>query len=89
MELCCYEQKFGVQAKILAKPIVVTNYTTVRNSIIDGKDGIVTELQPEDIATAIIDLWNDARKRKELINNLKMEANGNAEEIKKYVKLLR
>lgn len=86
-----YEGKSIVldEAKILAKPIVVTNYTTVRDSIIDSKDGIVTELQPEDIASAIIDLWNNAKKRKELINNLKKEANGNAEEIEKYVKLLR
>ena len=86
-----YEGKSIVldEAKILAKPIVVTNYTTVRDSIIDSKDGIVTELQPEDIASAIIDLWNNAKKRKELISNLKKKANGNAEEIEKYIKLLR
>lgn len=86
-----YEGKSIVldEAKILAKPIVVTNYTTVKDSITDGKDGIVTEQQPGVIATTIIDLWNNANKRKELINNLKKEANGNAEEIERYVKLLR
>lgn len=86
-----YEGKSIVldEAKILAKPIVAANYTTVRDSIADGKTGMITALQPEAMARTIIDLWERPDIRKELIENLKNEANGNADEIKRYVEILR
>ena len=44
------------EAKILGKAIVVTNYPSVTDQIIDGKTGIVTNKEPEDIATGIENL---------------------------------
>lgn len=80
-----YEGKSIVldETKILAKPIVVTNYTTVRDQISDY-EGKVVELNSKDIADAII--WmKDNRDR--FSNYLNSNEYGNQDEIVHYYKL--
>ena len=74
-----YEGKSVVldEAKILAKPIVVSNYDTVKDQIIGGSEGIIVPLKPHQIAGAIIDLMNNPNKRLQLIDYLQEHEYGN------------
>lgn len=75
------------EAKILCKPIVVTNYETVVNSISAGVNGVIAEMTPESIANAIYNLAIDDDRRKCLSDKLRSENNGNDDEIVKYIAL--
>lgn len=81
-----YEGKSIVldEAKILCKPIVVTNYPTVVSSIEKDKDGIIVDIDKDAIARGIMSLIEDKALRERLIYNLKNEDNGNDLEVEKY-----
>ncbi len=81
-----YEGKSVVldEAKILAKPIVVTDYPTVRDQIVDNEEGIIVEMTPEGIAEGIIAVLNDTNKREKIIDHLRLHEYGNQDEISKY-----
>ena len=85
-----YEGKSVVldEAKILAKPIVVTNYATVNDQILDKKEGIVVGMTPEGIANGIAELLNNKQLRKSLEDYLSLHEYGNQEEIEKYYKYI-
>lgn len=63
------------EAKILGKAIVVTDYPSVSDQIIDGKTGIITEIIPESIAKSIEGLIQSKTLRSELEMNCRSEAN--------------
>lgn len=67
-----YEGKSIVldEAKLLCKPIVATNYATVRDSIEDGKTGIVCEMSGAGIAEAIMKLSLSNSQMNTLSRNL-------------------
>ena len=75
------------EAKILNKPIISTNYPTVKDNIQDGQSGIICEISPEAIANAIIALNQDESKQRHIISHLKKYCNGNEDEVEKYIKL--
>ena len=81
-----YEGKSVVldEAKILAKPIVVSNYDTVKDQIIEGSEGIIVPLKPHQIAGAIIDLLNNPNKRIQLSDYLQKHEYGNEDLIGMY-----
>ena len=85
-----YEGKSVVldEAKILAKPIVVTNYATVNDQIIDRREGIVVDITPEGIANGIAELLGNKQLRKSLENYLSLHEYGNQREIEKYYKYI-
>lgn len=84
-----YEGKSIVldEAKILCRPIVVTNYPTVYSSIRDGVNGIVVDLNEKAIAEALISMIADSSLRNELASTLKQDHVGNETEIMKYLDL--
>lgn len=75
------------EAKILCKPIVVTNYGTVENSICNNVNGVIAEFDPEAVAESIYNLATDDRERSRLTERLRCENNGNEDEIDKYIAL--
>lgn len=77
------------EAKILKKPIVVTNYMTVRDVIKDGKNGMIADFTPESVAEKIMMIIDDKYLKDEIIKNLKCETIGNENEIEKYIDLWR
>lgn len=77
------------EAKILKKPIVVTNYKTVSDVIKDGEDGIVADFTPESVAEKIMMIINDKSLKDKIISNLECEIIGNENEIEKYISLWR
>ena len=85
-----YEGKSIVldEAKILEKPIIVTNYKTVRDSIEDKKTGMIVELNPLKIAQTIENLINNKDEMLKLSLNLNKQNLGNEREIKRYLNIM-
>lgn len=75
------------EAKILHKPIVVTNFTTVKDQIENEINGLVTEMNSESIYKGIVRLINNTNLRKKLVENLEKEFLGNDNEINKFYSL--
>lgn len=76
------------EAKILAKPILITNYPTVNDQITNNKNGIIVPISEEGLYSGLIKLINDTNLRNTLINNLKIESQGSESEINKLYELL-
>ncbi len=76
------------EAKVLCKPIVATNYTTVVDSLIHGKTGWIVEMTPEGIAGGIHRIYDDCDLRNTLIQNLLSAPKGNEQELQKYITVM-
>lgn len=76
------------EAKIMAKPIVVTRFSTVNDQIQDGETGIIADMNPQGIAEKLMQLIADPNLRDQLSANLKSEKLGNEEEIYKLYRLI-
>lgn len=59
------------EAKMLGIPMVVTNYSSAKDQIIDGKTGIIAKMSPEGIAEKIEEILKDKNK----YNEIKIELN--------------
>lgn len=76
------------EAKILNKPIIVTNYSTAKDQITDGVDGLIVEMESDAIVNGIENLIKQQPLRNTLIQNLKRENLGTEQEINKLYKIL-
>ncbi|MEL1240106.1 glycosyltransferase [Flavobacterium flavipallidum] len=76
------------EAKILNKPILVTNFSTVKDQITDYKTGIIAEMNAESIAEKWIELIVDKGLRERLTHNLSLEDNGTEREIERLYHFL-
>ncbi len=76
------------EAKILNKPIVITNFTSAKDQIINNETGLIAEMNAESIAQKIELLINNDVLVAKMIKNLKRSATGNEEEIKKLYELI-
>lgn len=85
-----YEGKSMVldEAKILAKPIVATNYTTVRDQLTD-EEGLIVEMTPEGIANGIQKMLENESLRKKFSKYLKQRDYGNTNEMQKFYDILK
>lgn len=75
------------EAKLLCKPIVVTNFSTVRDQFTDRHDASICEMNPESIADAIQELIDNNSLRDRYVSNLRAERKDNIVEIKKLYKI--
>lgn len=62
-----------IEAAVLCKPIVSTNFPTVYGILENGKTGLITEMNAEDIATTIEQLLTDEMLKNRLIRNLEQQ----------------
>ncbi|QNK59874.1 glycosyltransferase [Paenibacillus sp. PAMC21692] len=76
------------EAKILCKPIVITNFSTARDQIQNGINGTIAPMNAIDLASAIGDLIGNRDKVNELCFRLSNETLGTEEEIDKLYKLV-
>lgn len=85
-----YEGKSVVldEAKILAKPIVATDYPTVKDQIIDGEEGIITKMNPQGIAEGIEKLLRDRELSAHIQKSLSEHEYGNQQDVEKYIDLI-
>lgn len=77
------------EAKILKKPIVATNFSTVHDQLTDHFNALIVDKKPEEIAGAIQLLLNDTILRSKLISNLGDEKLGGEEELLKFYELIK
>ena len=73
------------EAKILAKPIVVTRYPTVYDQI-DENEGIITELNAQSVADGIESMLINKQK---YIDWISKRNYGNQDEINKYYEIFK
>lgn len=84
-----YEGKSIVldEAKILCKPIVATNYTTVYDSIIDGENGTIVEMSADKLADGIIQLLINQKLKEKYVTALKNIKKIGIQDVNNYLKL--
>lgn len=68
------------EAKALKKPIVVTNFSSVKDQFTDEKTALIAEMNAESVAQKILRLMEDENLRKTLSYNLSLEKVGNEEQ---------
>ena len=90
VQLSKYEGKSVVldESKILGTPIVVTNYETVYDQIIDTKEGIIVERNEKKIANIIKQLILNSSKRLSIKSYLESREYGNQHEVQKYISII-
>ena len=76
------------EAKILCKPIVVTNFSTVHDQFKDGENALIADFLTENIAFKIKKLLEDEELRDLLVENLKRSVSDNSSEVNKLYSLL-
>lgn len=76
------------EAKILAKPILATNYSTIKDQLKDKKEGLITDISPNSIAEGIAKLREDSRLYNSIQSYLDKHEYGNEREVAQYYKLL-
>lgn len=76
------------EAKLMCKPIVATNFSTVNDQLCNGVNASICSFTPESISDAIIDLINNSEKRDLYCNNLKNTLEDNSKEINKLYQIL-
>lgn len=75
------------EAKILHKPIVITNFSTAKDQIKNKENGIIVEMDPHAISDGIKKLIDNKELRNTLIDNLSKEELGTESEIEKLYTL--
>lgn len=63
------------EAKVLAKPIVTTNYQVVHNIIENYKNGLIVEMTGKAIADGVLYLYKNQGEREKIIDTLLHEEN--------------
>lgn len=71
------------EAKIMCKPIVVTNFSTVNDQFINRINASICEMNAEDVADKIEELMVNANLRNEYIHYLQQNRTDNISEIEK------
>lgn len=76
------------EAQILCKPVIITNYPSAQSQVIDGKDGIICDMDNESVAEAIIGLINDKDKQESIVDYLETHDYGFESEVNKLYQIL-
>ena len=76
------------EAKMLCKPVVVTNYPTATSQIKDGIDGVIVPLDNKECADGIAHFLQDKQLQCSIIDYLKINDYSNAAEVEKVYRLL-
>ncbi|MGG0177996.1 glycosyltransferase [Gottfriedia acidiceleris] len=77
-----------VEAQVLSKPVLITNYPTAKSQVKDGFDGSICELSVKGIADGIEKLYLDSQMRVQLVNNCKGTVFSNLNELNKLYSLI-
>ena len=85
-----FEGKYVVldEAKILCKPIVATNYTTVGASISHGESGWIVDMTDEAVFDGIMRLKEDTVLRQQIVEHLRQLPKGNEQELNAYITVM-
>lgn len=76
------------EAKILCKPIVVTNFSTVNDQFANRVSASICDMTPEDLSQKIIELANNHTLRREYIGYLENNIHSNEMEIERLYSII-
>lgn len=76
------------EAKILNKPIVVTDFSTVHNQIIDKETGLIVDMNGKAVYEGIKKLIDDNELKEHIINRQREICHGNESEVNKLYALI-
>ncbi|NOV00214.1 glycosyltransferase [Paenibacillus planticolens] len=76
------------EAKILGKPILITNYPTASSQIVDGEEGLICGLSVEGIAAGIERLLVDSELRSKFANTCLQINYSNSNELNKLYSIV-
>jgi len=76
------------EAKIVAKPMVVTNFDSVFEQIQSGVNGLIVEKNSDQIADALLQLLSDTHLQSKFITHLQSETLGTETEIQKLYTII-
>ena len=76
------------EAKLLDKPIVATNYSTVTDAITDRETGLITEMTPTGLADGICEMLNNDVLRNKITENIKNLTKDNTYQLNEYINIL-
>lgn len=76
------------EARLLCKPVVVTNFSTVCDQFTDRYDASICEMTPQSIADAIEELIANKKLLSKYIDNLKHDTHDNSTEIEKLYSII-
>jgi len=76
------------EARILNIPVVTTKFDAVYNQMVDGKNGLVVDMNGKAVYEGILKIIENNELREQIIKYLKSEKKGNVEEIEKFYQLL-
>ncbi len=71
------------EAQILGKPVVVTNFSTAKSQVQDGKDGVIVPMDNEGCARGIVEFIKDKGLQKRIVDYMQAHDYGNMAEIQK------
>lgn len=85
-----YEGKSIVidEAKILRKPIIVTNYATAKDQIENGVNGLICDMNPEALAESILKYWQEPEFTAQIIANLRHLKYNAEQNVETFYKLI-
>ncbi len=75
------------EAKILRKPIVVSNYPSAKDQIKNGINGMIVEMNEDSLSKGIEELIKNENLKANFISNLSNEPLGTEEEIRKLYEI--
>lgn len=75
------------EAKILQKPIIVTNFSTAKDQITNHENGLIVEMDPISLSLGIQTLIHDEKLRTKCVKQLSKEQLGTESEINKLYEL--
>lgn len=76
------------EAQILNKPVIITNFATSSNQLVDGEDGFIVPLDNDGCANGIISILNDKESQNRVIENTKHKDYESKSEIAKLYKII-
>lgn len=77
------------EAKILYKPVIVTNYSTAGDQINHGQTGLIANMTAESLAETIVQLFADESLQHQLMEGLGKEKLGTEDEIKRFYQYIK
>lgn len=77
-----------IEAQILCKPVVITNYATSSSQLENGVDGIIVPKDNVNCAEGIIQLLKNPEQMNELSANCKIRDYTNAKEVEKLYRII-
>ncbi len=76
------------EARMLNIPVVTTRFDAVYSQMVEGKNGLVADMDAKSVFDGIMQLINDQELRQDIVKYLEAEKKGNIGEVRKFYQLI-